>query len=72
MYRKPLVGSADWYEVYNHGGARVQVDRNSYSFMKVVINSTRPKYFYGENSHADVMRFVVDKTGYHMAWRMFD
>ena len=64
MSRKPSVASANWHSLICDNDVSIWEDTNNYSFLKVKIkDNTRVKYFYGENSHSDLTRYLSDELG---------
>lgn len=61
--KKPSVSSTTWSSIWHEGNARVYEADKYYDFYKVILNGSRPKYFFGETAWMDCQRYVVDNVG---------
>ena len=71
MSSKPKVSSANWHNLFCDDNVKVYQDSNDSIFYKVILQGSRPKYFYNETAHSDVVRYCADQLGYQY-WRILD
>ncbi len=67
MTRRPSAITAKWFRLYQDDRVTIDVNENDSIHFKVVLDN-RPKYFYNETVHSDVVRYLADETGEMKYW----
>ena len=62
--KKPSVSSTTWTRLFHYNTVQVMEADAYHDFYKVVIEGSRPKYFFGETAWMDAQRMAIDKVGY--------
>ena len=70
--KKPLVSSVTfWTQIFHNKDLKVYEAGNYYDYYKVVVNGSKPKYFFGESAWMSAQRFAVDNSDFS-AYNIFN
>jgi hypothetical protein len=61
--KKPSVKDTTWTRIYHYDTVQVMESDRYCDFYKLIVEGSRPKYFFGERAWMDCQRAAVDKVG---------
>jgi hypothetical protein len=61
--KKPSVKDTTWTRIYHYDTVQVMESDRYCDFYKLVVEGSRPKYFFGETAWMYCQRAAVDKVG---------